>query len=63
MILVLSQVMSEAIWGWFQVLICWPFSHAAAGAAKSLQSCLTVQHDRQQPTRLLCPWDSPGKNT
>ena len=26
---------------------------AAAAAAKSLQ----------QPTRLLCPWDSPGKNT
>ena len=35
-------------------------------AAKSLQSCLTlcdsVPH-RQQPTRLPCPWDSPGKNT
>ena len=27
---------------------------AAAAAAKSLQSC---------PTRLPCPWDSPGKNT
>ena len=25
--------------------------------AKSLQSCLT------DPTRLLCPWDSSGKNT
>ena len=22
-----------------------------------------VQLHRQQPTRLLCPWDSPGKNT
>ena len=22
-----------------------------------------VQPHRQQPTRLLCPWDSPGKNT
>ena len=27
---------------------------------KSLQSCPTY---RRQPTRLLCPWDSPGKNT
>ena len=26
--------------------------------AKSLQSCLTLW-----PCRLLCPWDSPGKNT
>ena len=33
-------------------------------AAKSLQSCPTlVQHHRRQPTRLPCPWDSPGKNT
>ena len=35
----------------------------AAAAAKSPQSCPTVQPHRQQPTRLLCPWDSPGKNT
>ena len=35
--------------------------HTAAAAAKSLQS--TVQPHRRQPTRLLCPWDSPGKNT
>ena len=34
------------------------------GAAKSLQSCPTlVRPHRQQPTRLPCPWDSPGKNT
>ena len=32
-------------------------------AAKSLQSCPTLQPHRRQPTRLLCPWDSPGKNT
>ena len=36
---------------------------AAAAAAKSLQSCLTLQPHRRQPTRLPCPWDSPGKNT
>ena len=23
----------------------------------------SVQHHRQQPTRLCCPWESPGKNT
>ena len=36
---------------------------AAAAAAKSLQSCPTLCNPRQQPTRLPCPWDSPGKNT
>ena len=37
---------------------------AAAAAAKLLQSCLILCDpiDRQ-PTRLPCPWDSPGKNT
>ena len=37
--------------------------HAAAAAAKSLQSCPTVGPQRRQPTRLRRPWDSPGKNT
>ena len=32
-------------------------------AAKSLQSCPTLQPYKQQPTRLPHPWDSPGKNT
>ena len=27
------------------------------------QSCLTLQSHGLQPTRLLCPWNSPGKNT
>ena len=36
---------------------------AAAAAAKSLQSCPTLQPQRRQPTRLPHPWDSPGKNT
>ena len=32
--------------------------------AKSLQSCPTLcDPPRRQPTRLPCPWDSPGKNT
>ena len=36
---------------------------AAAATAKSLQSCPTLRPHRWQPTRLPCPWDSPGKNT
>ena len=36
---------------------------AAAAAAKSLLSYPTLRPHRRQPTRLLCPWDSPGKNT
>ena len=41
------------------------FDAAAAAAAKSLQSCPTLYYpiDIWQPTRLPCPWDSPGKNT
>ena len=38
-------------------------THTAA-AAKSLQLCPTLcDPHRRQPIRLLCPWDSPGKNT
>ena len=37
---------------------------AAAAAAKSLQSCLTLCDPRDgSPPRLPGPWDSPGKNT
>ena len=40
------------------------FASVAAAAAKSLQSCPnSVRSHRQQPTRLPCPWDSPGRNT
>ena len=35
----------------------------AAAAAKSSQSCLTVRPPGLQPTRLLRPWDFPGKST
>jgi len=31
--------------------------------AKSIQLCLTLQPHGLQLTRLLCPWDSPGKDT
>ena len=27
------------------------------------ESCLTLRPYEPQPARLLCPWDSPGKNT
>ena len=43
------------------------FTHVFMGHAcihaKLLQSCLTLQPIRRQPTRLLCPQDSLGKNT
>ena len=38
-------------------------SAAAAAAAESRQSCPTLRPHRRQRTRLLSPWDSPGKNT
>ena len=34
-----------------------------ATRASSLKSRLTLRPHRLQPTRLLCPWESPGKNT
>ena len=37
--------------------------HAAAAAAKSLQSCPTVRPHIRQAIRPPSPWDSPGKNT
>ena len=37
----------------------WRYVIVNAAAAKSLQSCPTLC----DPTRLPCPWDSPGKNT
>ena len=36
--------------------------HGCVLRAKSLQSCLTLC-DPMEPARLLCPWDSLGKNT
>ena len=46
------------------LLICvGVYDAAAAAAAESLLVSDCVRPHRQQPTRLLCPWDSPGKNT
>ena len=38
---------------------------SGGGATAKLLSCMfdSVQPQRRQPTRLFCPWDSPGKNT
>ena len=55
----LHCVLSEA----HEIFIAsWVIFLCLAAAAKSLQSCLTVQPHRRQPTRLPHPWDSPDKN-
>ena len=33
------------------------------GGGLIAKSCLTLQPRGLSPTRLLCPWDFPGKNT
>ena len=38
------------------------FKHAAAAAAKSLQSCPTLCDPIDQPNKLSGPLDSPGEN-
>ena len=38
-------------------------NHAAAAAAVTSVVSDSVRPHRQQPTRLPCPWDTPGKNT
>ena len=43
---------------WFAVTRKFLFLIKGYAAAKSLQLCLTLC----DPTRLPCPWDSPGKN-
>ena len=48
---------------WSGVPLPSPDLVAAAAAAKSLQSCPTLQPHRWQPPRLPRPWESPGKNT
>ena len=38
-------------------------SSAAAAAAVASVVSVSVRPHRRQPTRLPCPWDTPGKNT
>ena len=47
-------------------LLHWPVGSlplVPPGMANLLQSCLTLWSYELQPTRLLCLWDFPGKNT
>ena len=44
----------------FQRSFCFNYLYVLA---KSLQLCLTLRHHGLWPTRLLCPWNSPSKNT
>ena len=46
-------------------LSIWKYVHISLHVhAKSLQSCLTLCDPMDHsPSRLLCPWDSPGKHT
>ena len=41
----------------------WILHHWATWDAQSLQLYPTLRPHGLQPTRLLCPWDFPGKNT
>ena len=45
------------------VFLLSPLSPFAYVRAKSLQLCPTLWDLLDYPARLLCPWDSPGKNT
>ena len=42
------------------VCVC---ARARPRACSVIHSCLTLQPHRRKPTRLLCPWNIPGKNT
>ena len=53
-----SGLLQAGILEWIAISISSAWMHA-----KSLQSCSTLCNPRGHPTRLLCPWDSPGKNT
>ena len=40
-----------------------PYATRTPGVYVLTQSCVTLQPHGLYPTRLLCPWDSPAKNT
>ena len=65
-ILIYTTWKSSVISPWVKDIYYLVYSSAtfcSATAAKSLQLCPTLYDPRQQPTRLHCRWDSPGKNT
>ena len=49
----------------FRPLSCYSFSNFSCCCCCKVTSVVSdsVRPHRQQPTRLPCPWDSPGKNT
>ena len=61
-----SQSRQPTCPGLLQYSRCYCFrprlSFSDSAAAKSLQSCPTLQPYRRKPTRPRRPWDSPGKN-
>ena len=49
---------------WVQSLVRELRSHVSVCVRSVAKSCLTLwQEHGLYPARLLCPWDSPGKNT
>ena len=48
---------------WKQAPQCYSTRSRWAASVLRAQSCPTLRHPGLQPARLLCPWDSPGKNT
>ena len=69
---VISKVASKNLSQKLSLGIAWYFpgqltqlNDYAAAAACLVTSVVSdsVQPHRRQPTRLPCPWDSPGKNT
>ena len=66
----INQSIATTIWMAIKILLLLPTTHLSKAwfcscvwIFKSLLSCQTLWHQEQKPTRLLCPWDSPGKNT
>ena len=60
-----SVVVIPVFWR-FVRCICYVTGAYSCSCVKSLHSCLTLRDtvDLSPPeSRLLCPWDSPGKNT
>ena len=54
LLLITDQTLEPSVWTWY----CkwkWKWSHSVVSNS--------VRPHRRQPTRLPCPWDSPGKNT
>ena len=47
----------------FSVSVSYTHTQSHMEHAKLLQPCPTLRDPVDGPARLLCPWDSPGKNT